>query len=171
MQGKRVIGREEYVQKIRAAVDARGDRDFFIVARTDALAVLGLDDAVERVRAAREAGADASFIEAPTSLEQMKAIGHRSPAPNVANMIEGGKTPVLPREQLGELGFQLILYPLTGLFAAARAIDSMLRGLQKTGTTQGDSERLITFTEFNELIGVNEKYALIERFGEDSQAS
>ena len=96
MRGKKVIERDDYVQKIRAAVDARGGRDFFIVARTDAVAAAGLDEAIRRVEAAREAGADASFVEAPTSLQDLAAIGKRSPAPNVANMIEGGKTPVLP---------------------------------------------------------------------------
>ena len=96
MRGKRVIAREEYVQKIRAAVEARAGRDFFIVARTDAEAVHGLDEAVARVEAAREAGADASFIEAPHSVEQLAEIGRRSPAPTVANMLEGGKTPILP---------------------------------------------------------------------------
>jgi methylisocitrate lyase len=171
MRGKRVIGREDYVQKVRAAVDARGSRDFFIVARTDALAVHGLEEAVERVRAARAVGADASFIEAPTSVEELRAIGRSSPAPNVANMIEGGKTPVLPRKELGELGFQLILYPLTGLFAAARSMDSLFRALNESGTTLGSSDRLFTFAEFNDLIGVDEKYALIERFGEESQDS
>ena len=98
MKGKRVVERDEYVQKIRAAVEARGDRDFFIVARTDALAVVGMEEAVHRILAAREAGADASFIEAPDSLEQLAGIGRRVPRPMVANMIEGGRTPVLPRD-------------------------------------------------------------------------
>src|SRR6476646_6622282 len=88
MRGKRVIERDEYIHKIRAAVDARGDRDFFIVARTDALAAVSMDEAVARVEAAREAGADASFVEAPESLEQMKEVGRRAPKPMVANMIE-----------------------------------------------------------------------------------
>jgi 2-methylisocitrate lyase-like PEP mutase family enzyme len=165
MRGKRVIEREDYVQKIRAAVQARGDRDFFIVARTDALAAIGLDEAIVRVDAARAAGADASFVEAPASLEELREIGRRSPAPNVANMIEGGRTPVLPKEQLVALGFQLILYPLTGLFAAARAIESIARKLQRDGTTLGDADRLTTFAEFNELIGADARYALAERFG------
>lgn len=168
MRGKRVIDRDEYLHKVRAAVDARGGRDFFIVARTDALAVLGLDEAVRRVEAAREAGADASFIEAPASLEDLEAIGRRSPAPNVANMIEGGRTPVLPRDRLAALGFQLILYPLTGLYAAARAIDSMYRTLKADGTTLDRSAELMTFTEFNDLIGVEDRYALAARFGADT---
>src|SRR5688572_29214550 len=116
MRGKQVIEREEYVDKIRAAVEARGERDFFIVARTDALAAVSLDEAIARVTLAREAGADASFVEAPTSVAQMTEIGKRAPHPNVANMIEKGKTPLLSRGDLVNLGFQLILYPLSGLF-------------------------------------------------------
>jgi methylisocitrate lyase len=117
---------------------------------------------------AREAGADASFIEAPASREDLRAIGRRSPPPNVANMIEGGRTPVLPQQELAALGFQLILYPLTGLFAAARALEAMYRTLKENGTTRGDEGRLMTFAEFNGLIGVEEKYALAERYGADS---
>ena len=135
MRSKKVIDRNDYIQKIRAAVDARGGRDFFIVARTDALGAVDLDEAIRRVEAARESGADASFVEAPTSLEDLRAIGRRSPAPNVANMIEGGKTPVLPKQQLVDLGFQLILYPLTALFASARIIESVYRILKEEGTT------------------------------------
>jgi 2-methylisocitrate lyase-like PEP mutase family enzyme len=168
MRGKRVIDRNEYVRKIGAAIEAREDRDFFIVARTDALAVVGLDDAIGRMEDAREAGADASFVEAPASREDLRAIGRRSPPPNVANMIEGGRTPVLPQQELAALGFQLILYPLTGLFAAARALEAMYRTLKENGTTRGDEGRLMTFAEFNGLIGVEEKYALAERYGADS---
>jgi methylisocitrate lyase len=162
MQGKRVIEREEYVQKIRAAAEARGHHDFFIVARTDALAVVGMDEAVDRILAARQAGADASFIEAPGSVEELAEIGQRVPRPMVANMIEGGKTPVLPRDRLAEMGFQLILYPLAGLFAAAKAIRTVYEQVYRYGTTSGESQ--MTFAEFNELIGVAKKYALAERF-------
>ena len=165
MRGKQVIPREDYIHKIRAAVDARRDRDFFIVARTDALAVAGIDEAVARVKAAREVGADASFIEAPDSVERLKEIGQRSPAPNVANMIEGGKTPVMTKDELAHLGFQLILYPLSGLFSAARSVEAIYRKLRSDGTTTGEEDRLMTFQEFNELIGVEEKYAQARRFG------
>lgn len=165
MLGKQVIPREDYVQKIRAAVDARADRDFFIVARTDALAVEGLDEAIARVQAAREAGADASFVEAPQSVEQLREIGRRAPSPNVANMIEGGRTPLLPTEQLRDLGFHIILYPLAGLFSAARAMEIMFHKLRADGTTAGEEQRLMNFAEFNELIGVDDKYALARRYG------
>jgi len=165
MRNKKVIDREEYIDKIRAAVDARAGRDFFIVARTDALAIHGMDEAIARVMAAREAGANASFVEAPASLKDLIEIGKRSPWPNVANMIEGGKTPVLPKEQLVELGFQIILYPLAGLFSAAKVMEGVFQKLHLEGTTLGDEQWLMTFSEFNRLIGVDEKYALAERFG------
>lgn len=165
MRNKRVVDRDEYVQKICAAVEARGSADFFIVARTDSLAPIGIDEAIARVTAAREAGADASFVEAPPSLELLAEIGRRAPKPMVANMLEGGKTPVLPREQLADMGFQLILYPLTALYAVARAVETIYKKLRADGTTLGEEQRLMTFGEFNALIGVDEKYALAERFG------
>lgn len=165
MRGKQIVPRDDYIHKIRAARDASAGSDFFIVARTDAVAVEGLDEAVARVETAREAGADASFIEAPESLEQLAEIGRRSPAPNVANMIEGGKTPVLAKEELADLGFHLILYPLTGLFAAARAIEQMYRKLRDDNTTKGEEHQLMTFAEFNDLIGVDQKYAQAQNYG------
>jgi len=165
MRGKRVVEREEYVQKIRAAVEARGQSDFFIVARTDALAPVGIDEAIVRVAAACEAGADASFVEAPPSVEVLAEIGRRAPKPMVANMIEGGKTPVLPKEKLAAMGFQLILYPLAALFASAHAITTVYQKLLADGTTLGAEAGQTSFDEFNALIGVDEKYALAERFG------
>jgi 2-methylisocitrate lyase-like PEP mutase family enzyme len=165
MRGKRIVDRQEYVQKIRAAVEARGDRDFFIVARTDALAVQGMDEAVARVTEARQAGADASFIEAPSSLEELAAIGRFAPPPNVANMIEGGRTPVLSRDELARLGFHLILYPLAGLFSAAKSLAATYAKLRADGTTAGEEDRLMTFEQFNALIGVEEKYQLAQRYG------
>ena len=165
MRGKRVIERQEYVDKIRAAVDARAGRDFFIVARTDALAAVSLDEAIARVTEARAAGADASFVEAPESLAQMAEVGKRAPKPIVANMIENGRTPVLSRAQLTEMGFQLILYPLAGIFAAAKALRDVYEKLKRDETTEGMYDRLMTFAAFNDLIGVDQKYKLAEKFG------
>ena len=165
MRNKKVIEREDYLYKIQAAVDARGNADFFIVARTDAEAVLGLDEAIARVKGARELGANASFVEAPGSLEQLKRIGKESPHPNVANMIEGGATPVLSKSELEELGFHLILYPLTGLFSAAKAVRAFYAKLHQDGTTLGMEKNLLNFEEFNELIGVEEKYQMSEKYG------
>jgi methylisocitrate lyase len=166
MQDKRVIDRDDYIQKIRAAANARGDHDFFIVARTDALAAIGLDEAIARVEAAREAGADATFVEAPSSREELREVGRRAPKPTVANMIEAGKTPVLEQTQLAELGFTLILYPLAGLYASAHALTAVYERLRADGTTSGVRQRLMAFEQFNELIGVDERVALAERFNE-----
>ena len=165
MRGKRVIEREEYLDKVRAAVDTRGDADFFIVARTDALATGGLDEAIWRVTAARGAGADASFVEAPNSLDELAEIGRQAPAPVVANMIEKGKTPVLPKQKLVDLGFHLILYPLAGLFAAAHGLATIYETIRQQNTTLGAESRLMAFDEFNELIGVEAKYKIAEAYG------
>ncbi len=165
MRGKKVIEREQYLEKIHAAVEARNGRDFFIVARSDAEAAVNLNEAIARVEAAREAGADACFVEAPGSVEQLMEIGRRTPKPIVANMVEGGKTPILPKEQLAKMGFQLILYPLSGLFSAAEAIRVTYKKLNNDGTTLDEQDRLMHFEQFNELIGVDEKYTLAERFG------
>ena len=164
MRNKKVIGRNEYLNKIQAAVDARQDNDFFIVARTDAEAVLGIDEAIKRVKEAHKIGVDASFVEAPGSLDQLKKIGQEAPKPIVANMIEGGKTPVLSKQELVDLGFQLILYPLTALFAAGKTIQDFYTKLHEDGTTIGMEENLLKFTEFNNLIGVEEKYELSEKY-------
>ncbi len=165
MRGKKVIEREEYIQKIGAASEARAGRDFFIVSRTDALAAVSLEEALARMEEAREAGADASFVEAPGSIEFLEEIGHSAPKPMVANMIEGGKTPILERSRLEAMGFQLILYPLAGIFAAAQAMHSVFRKLKDDQTTLGAEEQLFSFERFNQLVGVEEKFALAERFG------
>mgnify|MGYP001311221657 FL=1 len=166
MRDKRVVERGEYLERIRAAVEARGEHDFFIVARSDAEAVIGLDEAIDRVSAAHALGADACFVEAPGSVEQLAEIGRRTPGPRVANMIEGGKTPLLPKQQLAELGFQLILYPLTGLFGAAAAMHQLSTKLMADGTSAGAEDQLMDFASFNELIGVEERLELVRRLQE-----
>jgi methylisocitrate lyase len=117
------------------------------------------------VTAAREAGADASFVEAPVSLDQMKEIGKGAPRPIVANMIEKGKTPVLSREQLAEMGFNLIVYPLSGVFAAAKALEDIYSKLLHDQNTAGMESRMMSFESFNDLIGVEQRYKIAERFG------
>ena len=164
MQGKRVIPRDEYIGKIRAAVDAKEEADFFIVARTDAIAAVDVDEAVARAEAAKKVGADATFIEAPRSAEELAVVGQRAPKPTVANMIEQGQTPVLPRETLAELGFQLILYPLAGLYASAKALETVYGKLLADGTTANHQQQLIAFEQFNDLMGVDEKYKLAQKY-------
>jgi 2-methylisocitrate lyase-like PEP mutase family enzyme len=167
MRGKRVIPVGEQVAKLRAAVAARGDADFFIVARTDARQAAGLDDAIARALAYRDAGADALFVEAPQSLDELREIGRRLPGPLVANMVEEGVTPQLPSDELAALGFRMIVYPLSGLFAATRAMQDVYARLRADGHTLAVRDRLSTFPEFNALVGLDEKYALDDRFRGD----
>lgn len=152
MQGKQVIERQEYIAKIAAAADESKTHDFFLVARTDAIATDGIEEAIERMHAAKAAGADGFFVEAPVSLEQMKQICAEAPRPLVANMIEGGKTPILPQNKMTSLGYQLILYPLTAVYSAAQALKDSLQSLHEHG--HSDKQAMLSFAEFNELIGV-----------------
>ena len=164
MKGKRVIPIDEHVQKIRAAVDARRNRDFFIVARTDARQVTGLDDAIRRCRRYREAGADALFVEGPQSVEELATIARELPPPLVANMLEGGVTPLLTKEELESLGFQLIVCPLTALYASAKAMQEIFGLLKTAGTTRAAMDRLLPFQQFHDIIDLDGYYALDERY-------
>jgi methylisocitrate lyase len=164
MEGKQVVALEEYLKKLRAAVDARGKDDFFIVARTDARQALGLEEAIRRGRAFKDAGADAVFIEAPNTKEEMREIGRSVPGPLVANMIERGVTPLMGPEELKELGFQLIVWPLGPLYASARALENVYSTLRRAGTTHAIMDRLISFEDFHDIIGLKEKYALDEKY-------
>jgi methylisocitrate lyase len=167
MVGKQVISRADYLQKIAAAVETRGDRDFFIVARTDALAVEGVDEAVVRMEAAHSAGADATFIEAPQSIDQLSEVGRRAPKPTVCNMVERGRTPLLSHTELAGLGFELILYPLTGLYAAAKALEVAYGQLREDGTTARRQSDMMDFTDFNELMGVTDTLDWMARLDEE----
>ncbi len=169
MAGKQVVSRSEYLEKISAAVATRGDRDFFIVARTDAIAAVDLDEAVARVEAAKSLGADATFIEAPRTLEELADVGRRAPKPTLANMVDHGQTPLLARDSLADLGFSLVLYPVAGLYAAASGLRATYDRLRTDGVVR-DPEPGMTFERFNELVGAHEKLALAERFGRKSDA-
>jgi 2,3-dimethylmalate lyase len=156
MSGKQVIPAAEMTAKIRAAVDARADGDLLIMARTDALAVNGLDDALERMHRYLEAGADMSFVESPESVEQMQRITREIAAPNMANMVPGGKTPILTATQLQELGFAVAAYPTMLTYSMARAAERALGHLQSRGTMAGLEDSMMDFGEFNRLIGLDQ---------------
>ena len=169
-EGKRVIPAEEHAQKLRAAADARdaaGD-DLVIVGRTDARAPLGLDEAIRRGRLYREAGADVVFVEAPQSIGELKAVREAIPdAPLFANMIEGGKTPLLSSAELEELGYAMVVYPLAALFSAARAVADTYRALFEEKTTAGRTDAMVGFHEFEEIVGVPAWRGLEARYGVD----
>ena len=166
MEGKQVISVDEMVQKIRAAVDARQDPDFVIIARTDANAVYGLEDALRRGRAYREAGADVIFIEAPRSIEELRAIARAFPdVPLLYNWAESGKTPLLPLEEIHALGFKLVIFPVSMLFAATQALLDLLEALKQGQTSLAFAERMVTFSQFTDQIGLPDIQALERRYG------
>jgi len=152
MQGKEVIPQEEYTEKLSAALDARESKDFIIVARTDARATEGLDAAIERGKQNKKTGANAIFVEAPRSIEEMKKIGKEINAPLVANMIEGGATPLSPAETLNKMGFKIILYPLSVLYANTFATMNILKELKKSGNTAKYKQKVVNFDQFNDLV-------------------
>ncbi len=164
MKGKQVIPLDEQLNKLKAALEARKEHDFFIVARTDARQALGLDEAIKRGLAFKEAGADAVFIEAPESKEEMKDIARHVPGPLVANMLERGVTPIMPPRELKELGFDLIVWPLAPIYAVARSLTEVYSTLRRDGGTLAILDRLMPFDDFNQIVGLNEKYALDERY-------
>ncbi|MDI6601721.1 MAG: isocitrate lyase/PEP mutase family protein [Thermoanaerobacteraceae bacterium] len=152
MEGKEVISAEEMVGKLKAALDARDDDDTLIIARTDALAPLGFDEAIRRANLYKETGADIIFVEAPPDIEQLKRIPREVNAPILANMIEGGKTPVLSSKQLEEMGFAIVIYPLSTLYMMTKAVKDVLTELKEKDTTQGMVDKMISFKEFNEIV-------------------
>jgi methylisocitrate lyase len=147
----------------------RDTRDLFLVARTDARGAIGLDAAIARGQAARDLGADAVFIEAPESVAELERIARAIPGPKVANMVEGGKTPLLSPEELHGLGFDLIVTPLAALLAAARTIRDVYRELRQSGTMRGRLDQLLSFDDFNRLIDLDRHYALERRFSDNAE--
>ena len=162
MQGKEVIPKDEYAEKLQAAINARSNEDFIIVARTDARATEGLDKAIERGLYYNKIGADVIFIEAPKTIQEMKKIGNAINAPLVANMIEGGATPISSASQLREMGYKIILYPLSVLFSNTYATLQILKELKRAGTTKKLEKTMTSFDQFNELVELS-KYKKLEK--------
>ena len=163
-RGKSVVSREEALARVRAAVDAREQgADVLVLARTDARGPVGLDEAIWRGRAFADLGADIVFVEAPRSEAEMHRVCREIPAPMLANLVEGGDTPVLPPPRLEELGFRIAAYPLTLLSAAARAMQEALGSLARGEPP----ERLLGFAELRELVGFDAYDAALARYGGD----
>ena len=169
MQGKEVIPQEEYTEKLGAALDARENKDFIIVARTDSRAIEGLEAAIERGIQNKKTGADAVFIEAPRTLDEMKKIGKEIKSPLVANMIEGGATPMNSAQTLNKIGFNIVLYPLSVLFANTFATMNILQELKTKGTTSKYKQKVVNFDQFNNLVELDKfkkmetKYKITKR--------
>ena len=164
MMGKTVIPKEEYILKLQAAIDARDDNDFIIVARTDSLAQFGIEEAIERGKEYKKIGADVIFIEAPKTIEQMELIAKEIKAPLLANMIEEGVTPNLTADQLRQMGYKLVVFPLSALYSSTFAIKQTLQSLKKTGTTRELKNKMITFQEFNDLVNLSNYNKLEKKY-------
>ena len=160
-EGKSVVPKDEMIQKIKAAVDARAD-NILILARTDSRAVEGLSAALDRAAAYVEAGADLLFVEAPLDRDELAAIPRQVPGRHVCNMVYGGKTPLLPREELAAMGYAGILYANAGLQAAMRAMRSVMQHLRTNGSLAGIGEQLVSFDERQMLVDFA-KYKELEK--------
>lgn len=156
--GRRVIPMPEMVKKIEVAKEAREDPNFLIVARTDARTTLGLDEALIRAQAYYSAGADILFVESPESVEEMETITSTLKAPTLINNVEGGRTPVLGRKQLEQMGFKLSIYPATGFLAAGKALQTVYESLADNAEPI-DNNNLYSFAEFNKLLGFEDVWA------------
>src|SRR5437763_13097407 len=166
MEGKQVIPMDEMVQKIRAAVDARQDPDFVIIARTDANAVYDLEDALRRGRAYQEAGADVIFIEAPRSIAELEAIVQAFPdVPLFFNWAESGKTPLLSLEEIRALGFKIVIFPVSLLFAATHTMLGLLEVLKRGDTPTPFHSHMVNFAQFTNQVGLPEIQELERRYG------
>jgi 2-methylisocitrate lyase-like PEP mutase family enzyme len=168
MLGRRVIPLEDMVAKIRVAVESRDSADFLIIARTDARTTHGLDEALRRGEAFAEAGADVLFIESPESVEEMEAIGKRFDAPLLANMVEGGRTPLLDKKTLEEIGYSIAIFPALGFLAAAEAMRTAFSQLKAKGSSDQVDVPLYPFKDFSALMGFDEVTAFDEKYRESA---
>jgi 2-methylisocitrate lyase-like PEP mutase family enzyme len=157
--GRRVIEAKAMVRKIEVAVESRRSDDFLIVARTDARTAHGLYEALTRASAYRAAGADVLFVESPESEAELARIGEAFDGPLLVNLVEGGRTPVLPRARLQELGFQIAIFPATGFLAAAAALKQVYAGLRETGSSAGLATPLLDFDEMNQIMGFEDVWS------------
>lgn len=164
--GRRVIPMEDMVRKIKVAVDSRRSQDFLIIARTDARTTLGLDEALRRAEAYAKAGADVLFVESPESEDEMRRICASIDKPLLANMVEGGRTPVLSKQALQDLGYKLAIFPVSALLAATHAMKLLYEHVAKTGSTVGTSGELLAFSELTRLMGFEDIWAFERKYAE-----
>ena len=163
MAGKQVVERDEWLSKLKAAVDHSDG--MHVTARTDARAAVGLDEAIERGKAARDVGVDAVFVEAPESIAEMERIAAALPGITlVANMVETGKTPLLTPAELADLGFRLIVSPLSGLFSMVKAMRDSLALLRQEGSLRDHLDRLVAFDDFAGIVGLDRHFATEQQY-------
>lgn len=156
LKGKQLISKQEMIGKIKAALDTREDENFAIIARTDARAVEGMSAALDRAVSYQEAGADIIFVEAPESEEDMKRINQTIKAPTMANMVEGGKTPMIKAEKLKNLGYKIVIFPNSAIRAITKTVQELMEIIKNDGSTERYLNKMCMFDEINTLLGLNE---------------
>ena len=164
-EGKEIVPPDEFLGKLRAVLDARRDPSLVIIARTDALAIDGVEAAIDRASQFVEAGADVIFVEAPRDRDTLAALPQRIPAPLVANMVEGGKSPLLSAGELADLGYAVVLFANTAMRVAAQAVRDALGELRRTGDAAPLMDRMLSWDERQALVGLDEFEALDARYG------
>ncbi len=162
--GRRVIPIADMVRKVQVASDARSSKDFLIIARTDARSALGLDEAMRRAEAYARAGADILFVESPETPQEMMQIGSSFDLPLLANMVEGGRTPVMSQQELENLGYKIAIFPVTAMLAATQAMKSVYESFKQTGSSVGQATQLMPFTELTKLMGFEEVWEFEKRY-------
>ncbi len=168
--GKSVIGIEEAVDKVKAAVDARRDENFLICARTDCRAMLGIDEAIERVNRFHEAGAQMTFVEAPQSLEEIERVARETPGLKILNVVHGGNTPMPSHQQAKDWGFSGVLYANAALQAALKAMSGVLKHLNATGSLAGVEDQLADFAERQRFVDKDRFDALEAKYANREEA-
>lgn len=164
--GRRVIPVADMVRKIQVASDARSSSDFLIIARTDARSALGLDEALRRAEAYARAGADILFVESPETQDEMRQIGRSFELPLLANMVEGGRTPVLSHQELESIGYKLAIFPVTALLAATEAMKAVYESFKRTGSSAGISTPLMPFADLTKLMGFEAIWEFEKRYAD-----
>lgn len=162
MDGKRIEPREISVSKIRAAAEARRNPETIIIARTDALGPLGIDEALERLRLYKEAGADVLFVDGPESEDHLIRIAAELPGPQMVNMSESGKTPILPKERLQEIGFDLVIYPSSSVRVGIHAISGFYASLKQDGISDAWADRMASLDSTNQILGIGEVNSFVD---------
>ncbi|WP_313299379.1 oxaloacetate decarboxylase [Diaphorobacter sp.] len=167
MAGIRLMGVNESVKRLRAAVQCKGTHALQIIGRTDALGVEGMDAAIDRAKAYQDAGVDLAFVDGVKTIAQVEQIATRLSGHKVISIVEGNETTALSADTLRDMGFSVVLYAVSTLFAAARTSLDVLQNLKRTGSTHADASRMMPYTEFVQIVGIDAYQQLDERFGGD----
>lgn len=167
MAGIRLMGRRESAKRLQCAVQCRGTHPLQIIGRTDALGVEGLDAALDRAKAYQDAGVDLVFVDGVKTIAQVEQIAHRLEGSKVISIVEGNETTALDADELRKMGFSVVLYAVSTLFAAAQTSLQVLQNLKRSGSTQGDAAKMMSYSDFVQVVGIDRYQQLDEQFGGD----